>query len=99
MGQCLLGRHVLHSADHGAGLRHSVAFEGLGQAEVHDQNAAALFAHDVLRLQVTVDHAYVVGRLKRPAHLLDDCDCILRRELGPLMEDVRRDFHPRHTPW
>ena len=86
--QRLLGRHIFHGADHGAGLGHAFAFQRLGQAKIHNQDAARLFAHDVLRLQITVDDAHIVCGGQRPAHLLDDNDCFMGRKLGSLVEDV-----------
>jgi hypothetical protein len=51
----LLGAHVLERADAlGVGLVHRL--DHLRDAEVHDLDAAVLEDHDVLRLQIAVDH-------------------------------------------
>ena len=77
----LLGGHVLRrSADHvGAGEAGQVGVEDLGDAEVehlHDLVRAgpALRDHDVLGLQVAVDHAARVRLRERGEHLRDQVD-------------------------
>ena len=77
--ECLLGRHVFHGPDQGSGLSHAAAFERARQPKVHHQHAARLVAHDVLRLQVTMDDSHAVGRVKRLAHLPHDFHRLLRR--------------------
>src|SRR5438132_1392921 len=56
-------------------------------AEVHDQNAAGLIAHDVLRLQVTMNDPDAVRGLQRTADLLHDLDRFLGGELSLLMDE------------
>ena len=80
--QSLLGRHVFQRADDGAGLGHAGIAERARQAEVHHHDAAVLVAHDVLRLQVAMDHAFGMSGVERAADLLHDRDGFLRRELS-----------------
>ena len=87
LAQRLFRRHVFHGADQRAGLRHSVAFDGARQAEVHDDNAAVLLHHHVLRLQVAVQDAFVVRRFQRKANLLQNARCFIGRELPPLLQN------------
>src|SRR3989442_145328 len=81
LAERLLRRHVVHGSDERAGLGHAVAFERARQAEVHDQNSAGLIAHDVLRLQVTMNDPHAVRGFKRTADLLHDLDRFLGGEL------------------
>src|SRR5207244_4726236 len=47
----------------------------------HDQNSSGLVAHDVLRLQVTMNDSHAVRGFKRTADLLHDLDRFLGGEL------------------
>ena len=74
----LLGRHVFERADHrsGRGLRGALLHRSR-DAEVHDQRVAAvgglaLLDHDVLGLEVAMDHALVVRGGEALRHLLRD---------------------------
>src|SRR5205823_3742996 len=87
LAERLLGRHVVHGAHKGAGLGHTIAFERARQSEVHDQNAAGLIAHDVLRLQITMNDPYAVRGFERTADLLHDLDRFLGGELSLLMDE------------
>ena len=87
LAQRLLGRHIFHGADQSAALGHAVAAKRARQAEIHDQDAAGLVAHDVLRLQIAVDDAYAVRGFQRAADLLHDVDGFFGIELFLLMND------------
>ena len=82
--QGLLGRHVLHGADDGAGLGHAGIAEGAGETEVHHDYASLLVAHDVLRLQVAVDDPFGMGGVERAADLLNHGNRFFRRVLAIL---------------
>src|SRR5882757_5509086 len=73
-GESLLGRHVLHGSDDVAGLGEAVVIDGAGKAEVHNENAAAGFTHDVLRLEVAMDDADGMCGLESFCNLTDDGD-------------------------
>ena len=90
----LLGRHVLHGADHHAGLGHAVALQGARQAEIHDDDAAGLVAHDVAGLQIAMDDAFGVRCLQSGADLQHDVDAFLRRELALAAEECVRKSSP-----
>ena len=75
--QSLLGRHVFHGADDGAGLGQAGIAKRARQAEVHHHDAAVLVAHDVLGLQVAMDHAFGMGGVERAADLLHHRDGVL----------------------
>src|SRR5205807_9906066 len=92
LAERLLRGHVVHGADERAGLGHAVAFQRARQAEVHDQNAAGLVAHDVLRLQVTMNDSHAVRGFERTAHLLHDLDRFLGGELGFLVYEGAEVF-------
>src|SRR2546427_5142891 len=92
LAERLLRRHVVHGSDERAGLGHAVAFERARQAEVHDQNAAGLIAHDVLRLQVTMNDPYAVRGFERTADLLHDLDRFLGGELSFLVNEGAEIF-------
>ena len=59
----------------GLGLR-----DEFGDAEVHQLHAALRIEQDVLRLDVAVQHALLVGVLQRVANLRHDRERLLRRE-------------------
>ena len=70
----LLGRHVRDGADHvaepgGRGL----ALHGVRDTEVHDEGVFTR-DHHVGRLEITVDHAHLVGGAKAVGHLPCDRD-------------------------
>ena len=52
--------------------------DGARQTEIHDQDAAGLVAHDVLRFQIAVNHAHAVSGFQRAAHLLNDLHRVFR---------------------
>ena len=98
LAQRLLGRHVLHGAQQRAGLGHAVAFDGPCQAEIHDHDAAGVFHHDVLRLEIAVQDAGAVRRFQRGANLLQDLHRLIGRHLASLFENAaqiaaRNQFH------
>src|SRR6202042_678317 len=68
--------------DNRSRLRHARFAQRPGQAKVHHHDAPVLVAHDVLRLQIGMDYALGVGRVERPAHLLDHRDRFFRRKLS-----------------
>ena len=53
-------------------LGHSVAFQRARQAEIHHQDSARAVLHDVLRLEVPVNHSHAVRRIQSLAYLLND---------------------------
>src|SRR5207244_6653406 len=67
-------------------------FERARQAEVHDQNSAGLVAHDVLRLQITMNDPHAVRGFERSADLLHDLDRFLGGELGFLVYEGAEVF-------
>ncbi len=83
----LFGRHVVRGADDRAGLGHAAAlFHGAGDAEIHHDDAAGFFDHDVLRLQVAVDHAFGVRCVERGAGLVDDVGAFFEGEASLLLD-------------
>jgi hypothetical protein len=96
--QGLLGRHVFHGAHDGAGLGHAGFAERARQPEVHHHDAAVLVAHDVLRLQVAMNHAFGVGAVERAAHLLHHRDGVFRRELTARGAEWCADPRRRRIP-
>ena len=93
---------VVHRADgpviHGSGLGH----RHLGDAEVHHLDAAVLFDHDVLGLDVPMDDAVVVG-VAQGQHQLDaeggsdvgahhphPLDVLLQGDAGDILHDNHR---------
>ena len=61
----------------------------LRQAEVGDLHPALLVQQDVLRLDVAVDHAVVVGVLQRLADLRHDGQGFLGRELAGVQQPAQ----------
>ena len=75
----------------------------LPRAEVHQHEAAALLAHDVLRLDVAVHQAGLVDRRQRAAQLLADQRRFARTERTggsqQLFEGAAADvLHPQTDP-
>ena len=68
----LFGRHVVWRADQRAGLRHAGREHRARDAEVHHVGAAAFVQHDVLRLQVAMDHTFGVRSFQRSTDLGHD---------------------------
>ncbi len=85
----LLRRHVERRPDDGAGLRHARLLGGLGHAEVGDVDPIRGVEHDVLRLQVAMDDALIVGGLEALGGLAEDPQQSLDRELALLLQDRR----------
>ncbi len=56
--------------------------EQLRQAEVGDLHAAAFVEQDVFRLDVAMDHAFIVGELQGVADLRDDFERLGRLEIA-----------------
>lgn len=69
----VLATHDLwrHVAGCTRGVRTVLGAEDLGDAHVSDAHVAVFFHHDVLRLDVSVDHALVVHVLKPKHHASD----------------------------
>jgi len=87
----LFGRHVVRGADDRAGLGHTAALlHGAGDAEIHHDDAAGFFDHNVLRFQVAVDHTFGVSGVERGAGLVDDVGAFFEGE-APLLLDERRE--------
>ena len=92
----LLRRHVLgRPADEpGHRERRPLVLDELGDAEVADLHVLAplvvLHDHDVLRLQVPVNHAVVVRLLEREQHLPDEVPDAPRGEGGLLVDDLEQ---------
>ena len=73
-----LGRHVGGRAAQAVGLEHRVRVGELGrdprQAPVHHQHFAEVAEHDVLGLQVAMDHAAGVGERHGVGHAQQDVE-------------------------
>ena len=67
-----LGRHVVISADRAAGLGEPLVFGGPRQSEVHQIGEVVGRDENVLRLDVAVGHADLVGRVQGGSDLADD---------------------------
>ena len=80
----LFGRHVVRRADgQAAGRQRDLVLglaEQLGDAEVGDLHPALRVEQDVLRLDVAVQDAFVVGELERLANLRHEHHRLLRGE-------------------
>src|SRR5207253_1586922 len=68
--RCLLRRHVTWSAHHHAGLGHARITQ-FRDAKVEDFNVSLVGQHQVGRLQVTMDHASLVGESNCATDLID----------------------------
>ena len=86
----LLGRHVVWRAHdvsfHGEAKRIATQAEDLGEAEVGDFHAPFAVDEDILRLDVAVHDAFVVGVLQRVAELRNDLQRPSGRKLPGLLE-------------
>ena len=78
-----LGREIERRADQTVG-----ASEVLAGAKVHEDDAAAGFAHDVLRLDVAVQEARTVDRGKRGADVESDERGLARAERTTRLDDL-----------
>src|SRR5256885_10984884 len=56
------------------------SFERPGKAKIHYQDSAAFVLHDVLWLQIPMDHADAMRRFQRAACLLNYFHCLARSE-------------------
>src|SRR5205085_3069864 len=74
LGLRLLWGHVLHGAQHHTCARHPIAFHGACEPEIHHEYSTLLVSHDVARLQVAMNDAFPVSRLKATKHLLHNVD-------------------------
>ena len=83
----LLGREVLRGADDRADLGH-LRVAGVGDAEVGDLDAAVVADEHVVRLDVAVDDAVLVGVAQAGEHLHRDRDRALGRERALLLDDL-----------
>ncbi len=63
-----------------------------GQSEIHDDDFAALVDHDVLRLEVAMNHAAIVRRRKSGAELAGGLDCLVRGQSPDAQEQRRKVF-------
>ena len=70
-----------------------------GQSEVHDDDFAALVDHDVLRLQVAVNHAAIVRRGESGAELARRLDRLVARAAVRCAGAAKRDLRRPRTPW
>ena len=73
--QRVLGRHVLRGADDAPGFRQAdfgLRAHDFGNAKVGDLHPAFPVQQDVLRLDIPVHDAFVVGELQRLANLRHD---------------------------
>ena len=94
------GDEVERRAGDRGGLDGFVVLEQQAGAEVHQHEAAALFADDVLRLDVAMDEAGGVDRGQRPAQVLAEQRRLAAAEralpLQQLLEGVAADeLHPQ----
>ena len=67
----LLGGHVARGAENLSGARHhgDFGFQRFGQSEIGDVDVVGIIHEDILRLQVAVDHAFVMCRFECGAQL------------------------------
>ena len=70
-----------------ARLGHPVVVERAGEAEVHDEDAAGWLAHDVLWLQIAMDHTCCMSGFQRTAYLADDRDGLRGCEFSFFVQD------------
>ncbi len=87
----LLGRHETRRADHHAGDREIGRLHAPREAEVHDIDAAVL-DHQVLGLEIAVDHALLVRGLDRARRVADEWDASPPRSAkGRPVDELHRD--------
>ena len=78
IGAGLLWSHVRRRAHNGAVVcKLVVGFREPRKAEVHEQGTAPTVEHHVSRLNVAVNHAFVVRILHRTCYVSSDCSCAL----------------------
>ncbi len=70
----MLGGHVARSAEDLSGARHhgDFGFQRFGETEIGDVDVVGFIDEDILRFQVAVDHALVVGRFEGGAQLASE---------------------------
>ena len=78
----LLGRHVVRGAHDHAGAGHGGEIGGSGNAEVGELGGSIGNDENILRLDVPVDDAVLMGALKPQADLIGDVDGAVDRELA-----------------
>src|SRR5678810_1261460 len=80
---CLLGTHVLRSAEREAALGEAVASRLLQRKRDPEvsHHCLALVQQDVLRLDVAVNHSLPMGIVQRAGYLARDAHGIVDREL------------------
>jgi hypothetical protein len=71
-------RHVGRSADHRCAVHAALAFDR--DAEIGDADVAVAVDHDVLRLQIAMEHAVLVGGEQPETELASDLQRFVRRQ-------------------
>ena len=84
-----LGRQIERCPDETAG-----AGEGLARPEVHEDDAAAGLAHDVLSLDVAVQQPGAVYRRERGADIQSDECCLAGTELAAIRDELLERLAP-----
>jgi len=79
----LLWRHIVWGAQHGAGAGQPAGVAGAGDAKVGHFGPAVGAEQDIGRLDVAMNQAAAVGKVKGAAHLLDDLQRLLLTEGAP----------------
>src|SRR5208282_2267637 len=62
--------------------------DGAGQSEIHHHNPAVHVAHDVARLQVTVNDPFAVSSGQSGNRLFHDVDGFRGLQLAPLLQEL-----------
>src|SRR6266566_2428505 len=84
----LLRRHVLGSSHQGARHGHTRHVFRVRYTEIHHDHSAGVIHHDVLRLEIAMNYAFGVRRIKRLANLADNIHCFQRRKLPALNDQA-----------
>ena len=93
----LLRRHIAGRPHHLTGVgQAAVAFELLRQAEVGHLGTSQRVEQDIRRLQIAVDHTFVVRIFDRIGHLADQLGRLAWRQRA--VRDLRRQACPLHEP-
>ena len=94
----LFGRHVFGRADHHACAREHGPFGGAHESKIHQRRVPVGRQHDVGRLDVAVNHAAAVSKIKRAGDLTQNLHRLRQRHgaviLEPLIEGLAfQEFH------
>lgn len=86
----LFGGHITGRADErtAAGHAHLCSFEGSGETEVRNEDLIAISDEDIVRLEVAMDYALVMGGLQGLTKLPRKFEAALERKRALFLEDV-----------